>query len=119
MRRVWVVFDQGLAHIVGTLSVLLSCFLVGEYEKLLVRRAWIGSWLRPPWEPIIGKKGLWVDDPVVNWSGSWKRLGNENLGEVSESGVKLRLGVACNLWRVLWLGLNLNKGLPLILLLSF
>ena len=119
MRRVWVVFDQGLAHIVGTLCVLLSCFLVGKDKKLLVRRAWIGSWFRPPWEPIIGKKGLWVDDPVVNWSGSWKRLGNENLGEVSESGVKLRLGGACNLWRVLWLGLNLNKGLPLILLLSF
>ena len=118
MRGACVVFDQGLAHIVGTLSVLLSCFLVGEYKKLLIRRAWIGSWLRPPWEPIIGK-GLWVDDPVVNWSGSWKRLGNENLGEVSEGSVKVRLGAACNLGRVLWLGLNLNKGLPLILLLSF
>ena len=119
MRRAWVVFDQGLVHIVGTLSVLLSCFLVGEYKKLLVRRAWIGGWLRPPWEPIIGKKGLWVNDPVVNWSGSWTRLGNENLGEVPESGVKLSLGVALTLWRVLWLGLNLNMGLPLILLLSF
>ena len=118
MRRAWVVFDQGLAHIVGALSVLLSCFLVGKDKKLLIRRAWIGSWLRPPWEPIIGK-WLWVDDPVVNWSGSCKRLGNENLGEVSESGVKFRLGVACNLGGVLWLGLNLNKGLPLILLLSF
>ena len=118
MRRAWVVFDQGLVHIVGTLSVLLSCFLVGKYKKLFVRWAWIGGWFRSPWEPIIGKKGLWVDDPVVSWSGSWTRLGNENLGEVPESGVKLSLGVACTLWRVLWLGLNLNKG-PLILLLSF
>ena len=119
MRRASDVFDQGLAYIVGTLSVLLSCFLVGKCKQLLVRRARIGSGFRSPWEPIVGKKGLWVDDPVVNWSGSWKRLGNKNLGEVSKSGVKLRLGVACNLGRVLWLGLNLNKGLPLILLLSF
>ena len=118
MRRAWVVFVQRLAYKVGTLSVLSSCFLVGKYKELLVRRAWIGSGLRPPWEPIIGKKGLWVDDPVVSWSGSWTRLGNENLGEVSKSGVKLRLGGALTLWRVLWLGLNLNKG-PLILLFSF
>lgn len=82
---------------VGTLSVLSSCFLVSKYKEVLVRRAWIGGWFRSPWEPIIGKKGLWVDDPVVNWSRSWTRLGNENLGEVSESSVKLRLGVACNL----------------------
>ena len=98
MRRAWVVFVQRLAYKVGTLSVLSSCFLVGKYKKLLVRWAWIGGWFRPPWEPIIGKKGLWVDDPVVNWSGSWTRLGNKNLGKVSESSVKFRLGVACNLW---------------------
>jgi len=58
--------NKGLACIVGTLGVLLSCLLVCNNKQLLIGWTRVGDWGRPSWVPIVGQR-FWIDNSVIYW----------------------------------------------------
>jgi len=57
--------NQGLACIVGMLSVLLSCLLVCNNKQFLIGWARVSGWGRPSRVPIVGQ-GFWIDNSVID-----------------------------------------------------
>jgi len=74
--------NKGLACIVGTLSVLLSCLLVCNNKQLFIGWARVSDWGRPSWVPIDGQ-GFWIDNSVIYRGRSRTRLSNQDFSKVS------------------------------------